>query len=75
MNSKLTYIVLYEREGETYGAYLADVPGCIATSNNLDDLKRRIKNALHSHIQAMRDRGEPLPEATIVAAEFLVVEE
>ncbi len=29
----LRYIVLYEREGDAYGAYLPDVPGCIATSN------------------------------------------
>lgn len=69
------YLILYEQEGEAFGAYLPDLPGCVATSDNLDDLKRRIRRALTAHLLAMRQDGDGIPPPTVIACEFLAPSE
>lgn len=54
------YLVIYEREGKNYGAFVPDLPGCVATGRSLATVKKRIREGIAMHIEDMLARGEPL---------------
>ena len=55
------YLVIYEREGRSYGAFVPDLPGCVATGRSLTTVKKRIREAITLHIEDLLARGERLP--------------
>jgi predicted RNase H-like HicB family nuclease len=58
----IKYLVIYEREGKSYGAYVPDLPGCIAVAASLPRVKKLIREAIALHVEDMRERGEGLPK-------------
>lgn len=50
-----------EREGEVYGAYFPDLPGCGTVGNSPDHLAEMAGEALHMHLSGMLQDGEPIP--------------
>lgn len=64
------YAVVIEHEGEVWGAYVPDLPGCVATSANREEVERRIREAIPAHVALMRESGEAIPEPT---AESVIV--
>lgn len=62
------YVVVIEGDESTnFGAYLPDVPGCVATGRTIEQTVRRIREALWVHLASMRRDGDPIP-----APSFLV---
>ncbi len=57
----MTYLVIYEKTGTGYSAYVPDLPGCIATASNKKDTALNIKDAIHFHIEGMQQEGRPIP--------------
>jgi predicted RNase H-like HicB family nuclease len=59
------YAVVIER-GETgsYGAYVPDLPGCVAAAETEAEVRELIKQAIRMHIAAMIEDGDAIPEAT-----------
>ncbi|MGH9056182.1 MAG: type II toxin-antitoxin system HicB family antitoxin [Acidimicrobiales bacterium] len=64
------YAVVIEHEGEAWGAYVPDLPGCVATGTNREEVERRIREAIPAHVALMRESGEDVPEP---AAEGVIV--
>jgi predicted RNase H-like HicB family nuclease len=62
--SQLHYAVVIEREGTSYGAYVPDLPGCVAVADTESEVRRLIREAIALHIQAMQEDGDPIPEPT-----------
>lgn len=60
MNYK--YLVVFEKEGSSYGAFVPDLLGCVAVGKSLATVKRRIREAMAMHVEDMRARGERLPK-------------
>jgi predicted RNase H-like HicB family nuclease len=61
------YAVIIEGEGETYSAYVPDLPGCVAAGKTVAEVDKLIREAIELHIQAMREAGEPVPPPTAAA--------
>lgn len=61
MKTKPRYAVVYEREGRSYGAYVPDLPGCVAVGSSLPGVKKLIRRAMALHIEDMTKRGYKLP--------------
>lgn len=61
------YTIVIERAPEHYAAYVPDMPGCIATAETREEVVPEIRQALQSHIQGLRECGEPVPEPTSTA--------
>jgi predicted RNase H-like HicB family nuclease len=59
-----TYAVIYERTERNWGAYVPDLPGCVATGRTRADVERRIRSAIELHLEGMREDGVTPPEAT-----------
>jgi predicted RNase H-like HicB family nuclease len=39
-----------------------DLPGWVATAKTVKEAKERIKEAIHLHIDGMREDGNPIPK-------------
>ena len=69
----MKYLVIYEKTGTGYSAYVPDLPGCVTTGATMDETKRNMHEAIAGHVQVMREHGEVVPEPTTVAAEQMAV--
>ena len=58
----IKYLVIYERDGKSDGAYVPDLPGCVAVASSLARVKKLIREAIALHVEDMRERGERLPK-------------
>lgn len=68
----MKYAVVYEQAPRNWTAYVPDLPGCVATGRTRADVQRRIREAIGLHLDAMRARGEDVPE-TSAAVEVVEV--
>lgn len=63
----LEYLVIYECEGGSFGAYVPDLPGCVAVGQSLSRVRKLIREAIAFHIEGMKEDGHPVPEPTSTA--------
>jgi predicted RNase H-like HicB family nuclease len=56
------YAVIYERSKEGWGAWVPDLPGCVAAGDTRQEVERLIREAIEAHIASLREHGEPVPE-------------
>ena len=61
------YTVVFERAISNWGAYVPDLPGCVATGSTLDEVRQRIAEGIEFHLEGMRLHGETIPEPSTVA--------
>jgi predicted RNase H-like HicB family nuclease len=58
----MRYAVIYEPTEEGgYGAYVPDLPGCVAVGGTIEEVRTLIREALDLHLAGMREDGIPLP--------------
>ncbi|HJW13932.1 MAG TPA: type II toxin-antitoxin system HicB family antitoxin [Thermoanaerobaculia bacterium] len=60
----MEYVVILERGEKSFGAYVPDLPGCVAVGKTKREVLRLIREAIEFHLQGMRDDGLPIPEPT-----------
>ena len=58
----MEYLVVIERGPSSFGAYVPDLPGCIAVGETRQEVEALIREAIALHIEGLRDEGQPLPE-------------
>lgn len=58
------YAVVIEKGETSYGAYVPDLPGCVAVGETVDEVTTLIREAIEFHIEGLRDAGQPVPEPT-----------
>jgi predicted RNase H-like HicB family nuclease len=58
------YLVVYEKGDTSFGAYVPDLPGCVAVGESLAEVKRLIRKAVRLHLDAMRHDRLPIPKPT-----------
>ncbi len=62
------YTVIIEKQPDTdWGAYLPDLPGCVAVGETREEVQRLIREAIALHLAGMREDGEPIPEPSSIA--------
>jgi predicted RNase H-like HicB family nuclease len=64
------YTVIIERGSTSYGAYVPDLPGCIAAGETREEVEHLIREAIDEHLEALRAAGDPIPEPTSAAIEI-----
>lgn len=55
----MQYIIILERGETSYGAYVPDLPGCVAVGETKEEVMELIREAVEMH---MRKDGQPIPE-------------
>lgn len=60
----MQYLVVIERSSSSYGAYVPDLPGCVAVGESQAEVEALIREAIEIHIEGLREHGEVIPEPT-----------
>ncbi len=71
---KRKYLVLIEKGETSYGAYAPDVAGCAGIGETPEEALQSFREVLQFHLEGTIAGGEPAPDATYIAAEFVEVE-
>ncbi len=58
----MKYPVIYEKGVSGYGAYVPDLPGCVAAGESLAEVRELIREAIGLHLELMQQAGETIPE-------------
>jgi predicted RNase H-like HicB family nuclease len=58
----MKYTVIVEQGAASWGAYVPDLPGCIAAGKSRDEVRRLIREAIEFHVEGLIEQGEPIPE-------------
>jgi predicted RNase H-like HicB family nuclease len=66
------YAVIIEKGPHNYGAYVPDLPGCVAVGDTVEEVEKLIREAIEFHLEGMREDGDPIPEPTTHAVELSV---
>jgi len=55
------YAVIIEKGPTSYGAYVPDLPGCVAAGDTREEVVKLIQEAIEFHIEGLKEDGEPIP--------------
>jgi predicted RNase H-like HicB family nuclease len=61
------YAIVIEKAEKNYSAYVPDVPGCVATGQTAEETRQNLMEALSSHLELLREAGEPVPRPSTLA--------
>lgn len=62
----MRYAVVIEKSETGYGAYVPDLPGCVAVGETVNETERLIREAIEFHLEGLREDGLAVPEASTV---------
>jgi len=57
----MRYLVVVEEGPTSYGAYVPDLPGCVAAGETKEEVLTLIREAIEFHLAGMAQDGEPIP--------------
>jgi len=60
----MKYAVVIEKGANSYGAYVPDLPGCVAAAKSRKDVVKLIQEAIELHLEDMKEQGDKIPSAT-----------
>lgn len=58
----MRYVVIVEEGENSFGAYVPDLPGCVAVGETREEMLQLIQEAIEFHIEGLREDGQPIPE-------------
>ena len=56
------YTVVIEEGNGGYGAYVPELPGCVAVADTRTEAVQMIHEAIEFHIEGLREEGMEVPE-------------
>jgi predicted RNase H-like HicB family nuclease len=56
----LKYAVVVEKGETSFGAYVPDLPGCIAAAETKEEVLQLIHEAIEFHVEGLREDGQPV---------------
>jgi len=60
----MRYVAIIEKGPRSYGAYVPDLPGCVAVAKSMREVRKLIRQAVLLHIEDLRRRGGRIPRPT-----------
>jgi len=58
----MRYAVIVEEGENSFGAYVPDLPGCVAVAETKEEVLELIQEAIEFHLEGLREDGQPIPE-------------
>ena len=67
----MKYAVIVEKGSTSYGAYVPDLPGCVAAGDSREEVLKLIQEAIEAHLVSLHSDGvkAPMPASTIELVE------
>jgi Uncharacterized conserved protein len=66
------YVVVVEKSETGFGAYVPDLPGCVAVGETREETLELVREAIELHVASLRDAGEPVPPPATTAVRISV---
>lgn len=60
----MRYLVVVEKGPTSYGAYVPDLPGCVAAGETKDEALALIREAIELHLEDLKGTGQSIPVPT-----------
>ena len=57
----MRYVVIVEEGEKSFGAYVPDLPGCVAAAETRKEALHLIHEAIEFHLEGLRNAGIPVP--------------
>lgn len=57
----MRYLVVVEQGPKSFGAYVPDLPGCVAAAETREEVLSLIREAIEFHIEGLRQDGQAIP--------------
>jgi len=57
----MQYMVVVERGEGSFGAYVPDLPGCVAVAETREEVLALIREAIQLHLDSLREDGTKAP--------------
>ena len=57
----MKYAVVIEEGPKSFGAYVPDLPGCVAVGETRNEVVQLIQEAIEMHLQDLLQKGENIP--------------
>jgi len=64
----MRYLVVVEQGATSFGAYVPDLPGCVAAGETREEVLGLIREAIEFHIEGLRQEGQPVPPPSSTSA-------
>ncbi len=58
----MRYLVVVEKGPKSFGAYVPDLPGCIAAGESREEVLTLIREAIEFHLEGMKEEGQSIPD-------------
>jgi len=58
----MRYMVVIEEGPSNFGAYVPDLPGCIAVADSKEEVLQLIQEAVELHLEDIKGQGESVPQ-------------
>jgi len=68
----MEYVVVVEKSETGFGAYVPDLPGCVALGETREETLVLIREAVELHVESLREHGEPVPTPSTTAEKIAV---
>ena len=57
----MRYLVVVEKGQKSFGAYVPDLPGCIAAGESREEVLKLIREAIEFHLEGLKEDGQAIP--------------
>ena len=58
----MKYAVVIEKGASSYGAYVPDLPGCVAVAESREEVVRLIRESIELHVLELTRNGAAVPQ-------------
>jgi predicted RNase H-like HicB family nuclease len=58
----MRYMVVVEQGPSSFGAYVPDLPGCIAAGSSKQEVLQLIQEAIEFHLEGIKEQGASVPQ-------------
>ena len=58
----MKYTVIVEEGATSYGAFVPDLPGCVAVAETREEVLALIQEAIDFHLAGLKEDGEAIPK-------------
>lgn len=57
----MKYLIIIEKGDTSFGAYVPDLPGCVAVAESEAEVMDLIHEAIEFHLEGLREEGSTIP--------------
>ena len=57
----MRYAIIVEKGETSYGAYVPDLPGCVAVGKSKSEVLKLIRETIEFHLEGIKQEGSKIP--------------